>query len=183
MAAHAKTDNELWLAGKKRQKPLVAKSTVSPGRPKCPSHLCESARKEFHRVSKLLGERKHESRGDETVVALYAVVYDRWVTAKAKLDQEGMQITVEVFDNHGTPKIRTKENPVLEIVERIEKQLFALAKELGLTPQARTKVQSLVSTEPQKRTPIPGSMWDTHPEMFDENGVYIPPELRGGKAN
>ena len=182
MSAHAKTDNELWLAGKRRHRPLLSKSTVAPGRPKCPSHLCESARKEFHRVSKLLGERKHESRGDEAIVALYAVTYDRWVRNKAKLDKQGEEITVQVFDNHGEPHDRIKENPVLERVERNEKQLFTLAKELGLTPQARAKVQSLGAAEPEKRVFSATHLQHMQepPELFDSEGNYTP---FPGKAN
>jgi len=173
MSAHAKTERELWLAGKRRQKKLANKSSVAPGRPKCPGHLCEAARQEFRRVSKLLGERGHETLGDATVLALYASVYSRWVRNKAKLEREGDQITVEVFDNHGNAKSRTKENPLLEIVERAEKQLFVLSKELGLTPQSRSKIQPTESAGPEKRHPEPGCMWEQCPHLFDDDGNYV----------
>jgi P27 family predicted phage terminase small subunit len=173
MAAHAKTDKALWLNGRRRQKPIVDKPTIAPGRPKCPAHLCESAQKEFHRVSKLLGERKHETRADGTAIALYAETYARWVVAKDQLYREGLQIVTEVLDSKGYPQTRTKKNALFDMVMLIEKQLFAYCKELGLTPPSRSKIKSTVTAEPEKPRPLPGSMWEQAPHLFDDYGKYI----------
>jgi P27 family predicted phage terminase small subunit len=173
MPARAKSANEHWLSGSNRPRAKEYERLAVPfGRPRCPAHLCEAARIEFHRVSKLLGARKAETPGDAGVLSLYANVHSRWCEAKKELHASGLMISEVVLDSSGVAHTKRKLSPLVRVVENAERQLLALSERLGLTPAAREKVKP--TGEPQKKTPIPGSAWDLHPEYFTEDGTYIP---------
>lgn len=125
-------------------------SLIEAGRPRAPRHLCAEAAIEFRRMSKLLGRRKTETEADGTTLAVYAETYSRWVEAKKILSEEGLRIDVIVLDCHGVPHTNRKLNPMIAVVERAERNVLALAKSLGVSPDTRDKVKPAKHAEPKK---------------------------------
>jgi len=141
-------------------------SAFEAGRPKCPQHLCEAAKTEFHRASKILGARGTETPGDFLTLCLYAEIYSRWVTAKEELHREGLRVDVIVLDSHGVPVTSKRMNPLLKVCEACESRLLSLAKAMGLTPTDREKSKPLGTPVPKNQPPQPGTVgWMlAHPE-------------------
>jgi len=132
-------------------------SAFAPGRAKAPLHLCEAARVEFKRVSKILGARGTETQGDFLTLTLYAEVYSRWVEAKDALRKEGLRVDVTILDSHGEPVTSKRMNPLLKVCEACESRLLALAKSMGLSPDSREKTKPVGKREPPG-PPQPGTL-------------------------
>jgi P27 family predicted phage terminase small subunit len=111
------------------------------GRPRFPKHLSAVARTEMKRVSFLLEQRGTLTAGDSGVLALYGVVFARWIQAKKSLDEDGLMVTVTMKDSNGNMHDVERVNPCYKIAAECERQLLQLTKSLGLTPDAREKVK------------------------------------------
>lgn len=131
-----------------RTKSRAAKpaGTAVTGRAVKPAHLSPEAMVVWKRVSKILGLRGTETVGDFAALALFCEVYVRWVQAKRELGNQ-LMVTETVLDNHGEPITKRKLNPLLRVVEAAEKNLLAMARELGLTPLLREKVKPAKQSE------------------------------------
>jgi P27 family predicted phage terminase small subunit len=93
------------------------------------------------RAALLIEQRGHLTPADAGVLAVYATIYARWVAATAKLDAEGLMLTVTVTDSNGTQFERQIKHPLLDVAVSCERQLLSLQKSLGLTPNDRDKVR------------------------------------------
>lgn len=140
MARLAKTEAEHFLHGTKPQTKPLAPSAVKAGRPKYPRHLSPVARSEFKRACALLEQRGHLTPADYGVLFIYSEIFARWLSAKQKLGDE-LEVTTTIVDSHGEPHEKKVLNPLLDVVTSCERQLLALQKTLGLTPDARDKVK------------------------------------------
>jgi P27 family predicted phage terminase small subunit len=123
--------------------PSTAKtqSDIPAARPKMPSHLSPEARKAWHGLVKLLEERGTLSRADSMCLSIWAETQARWIAAKAELAAHGIVIEVTVLDSNGAAVITRKPNHALRTVEQCEKNLRAMAREFGCTPQSRERVK------------------------------------------
>jgi P27 family predicted phage terminase small subunit len=136
----AKTEAEHFLDGTKPQTKPPAPSAVKAGRPKYPRQMSPVARSEFKRACALLGQRGHLTPADYGVLFVYSEIFARWLSAKQKLGDE-LEVTTTIMDSHGDPHEKKVLNPLLDVVTSCERQLLALQKTLGLTPDARDKVK------------------------------------------
>ena len=142
MARPRKTEAEHRLQGTKPHASTAkTHSDVEQARPKMPSHLSPEARKAWHGLVRLLEERGTLSRADSMALSIWSETQARWIQAKAELAKYGIVIEVTVLDSNGAAVITRKPNPALRTVEQCEKNLRALAREFGCTPQSRERVK------------------------------------------
>jgi P27 family predicted phage terminase small subunit len=140
MARPAKTAQQHFIEGTVSKAAKALESVYEGGRPKIPGHLSPVARTEFKRACKILLDRATATPGDFVVLSLYAEVYARWVAAKKQLGDEFIVVTT-VTDNHGKEHTVERPTPLIKVVENAESKMLALAKSLGLTPDARDRVR------------------------------------------
>jgi P27 family predicted phage terminase small subunit len=174
MGRPAKSDSRHWLDGSKSQAKNGPPAFVG-GRPRLPKHLCTEAKAEFKRCVQLLENRGTLTPSDETSLAIYAEVYSRWIQAKREIGKE-LMIETTVTDNNGNPRIVRRLNPLLKVATECEARLLALAKSLGLTQVdiGRCKTTAIDAVNEI----VPGSVRDTHPELFDAAGNYVKPQQK-----
>jgi P27 family predicted phage terminase small subunit len=183
MPARAKSANEHWLSGSNRPRAKSPEtSVVRAGRPKFSADLSRPARLIFKRLCKLLEQRGALTSGDSELLRLYSFLFDRHQRALAKVLAQGEICTYTRLDSNGAPHEIEKENLHLKVAERAEAKMLSILDRLGLTPIARQKVKP-IAAGPEKRQPVPGSVWAENPEWFTDDGVYIPPEQRGQREN
>jgi P27 family predicted phage terminase small subunit len=134
------------------EKPIVSEA----GRPRLPRHLCPEAVLAWREAVRLLRKRGTLTAGDAPTLEVFAETKARWIQAKKDLAERGLQITYTVLDKNGQAHEREKTNPNLKIAEFAEKQLLALAKALGLSPDSREKIKP-PKTPKKKEPPKPGT--------------------------
>lgn len=165
MGRPAKTPEQHALEGTRVRPTRV--SVVASGRPRIPSHLSKVERAEFKRCVQLLEKRGTVTPGDLTALAVYAAIYARWVQAKREL---GVDIMVEttVMDNSGAAHQVRRVNPLVKIVSDAERQILAMTRALGLTPDTREKIRPAAPDPNPRDEVIPGSCADLMPELVKE---------------
>lgn len=127
------------------------------GRPRFPSYLSPDAKRAFKRAVAILEARQTLTEGDETLLALYATVFERWLEAKRDLVGK-LMIDVPLLDGNGQVHFVKRVNPLLKIATDCEARLLTIAKTLGLSPTDRERSKQTVMN--QTDTVIPGSMED-----------------------
>lgn len=133
-----KSDAVKELEGNPGKRRSNKKSTKSPtqttatksSRPTCPKWLDTEARKEWRRVCPLLMERETLTKSDSSILAGYCAAYARWRKAEESLKGG---LTQEA--RHGTSP-----RPEVAIARDALTQMRALAAELGLTPNSRSRI-------------------------------------------
>jgi P27 family predicted phage terminase small subunit len=98
-----------------------------------PAHLGDAARAEWARPRKKLAPVGLLTALDTGVLAAYCQAYTRWVEAEEQLSRFG-------------PVVKTKngnlvQNPYLAVANRAMEQMLVYARELGMTPSARSRIQ------------------------------------------
>jgi P27 family predicted phage terminase small subunit len=157
MPTPRKPDELHWLTGTKSQARPV-EFTPSAGRPKKPKGVSKEALASFKRLCRLLESRRSLTPGDEDILRLFAVLFDRHARALTKLAEEG-EIRVYVrFDSNGQAHDVEKTNMWLKIAQDAERQMVAILRDLGLTPNARAKVKPTAEAPAQGN--VPGSYAD-----------------------
>ena len=109
--------------------------------PDCPAHLCEDARKEWERVSKMLFDVGLLTCIDGDQLALYCVAYARWADAERQLALEGTVVR--------SPTGYPIQNPYLSIANGAMDQCFKYLAKFGMNPSDRSRVK--VGTKPADR--------------------------------
>jgi P27 family predicted phage terminase small subunit len=122
------------VAGVRADRINGSEPVAVPGRPECPEHLDATARTEWERIVPMLEESGVLSRVDGSAVALYCAAYSRWVTAKEKIEENGL---VEVA-GHGSLKV----SPYVQIAQSAERDMLRLLAEFGGTPSSRSRVNA-----------------------------------------
>jgi len=128
------------LQSTKPQYVIVAGSDVAPGRPKYPKGISGEAKSAFKRLTKMLQDRGHATQGDQEILRLYAILFDRHARAKQHVDVDGEIVECEAVSKNGEIYTVSKENLWLRIMETCETKMSALLRDLGLTPAMRNKI-------------------------------------------
>ena len=123
-------------------------SELVSGRARPRRDLKAEARQHFKRVSKLLGQREHETSGDAELLTLYSEVYLDYLEARAIVEREGRMVTDVVLTSHGSPVEKRKLHPMLKEIARCQSQLAALLRDLGLTVVSRDRPKKPLSPPP-----------------------------------
>jgi P27 family predicted phage terminase small subunit len=111
-----------------RGEPAVKEAAVRP-----PAHLGAAAKREWQRLRKKLAPAGLLTPLDANVLAMYCMAWARWVEAEEQLTRIG-------------PVVKTKngnliQNPYLAVANRAMDQMLLYARELGMTPSARSRIQ------------------------------------------
>lgn len=108
--------------------------------PRCPSHLQGEARAEWKRVAKTLHQSGLLTQVDRAALAIYCQAWARWVKAEAQVARHG-EVVKSAAGN-------VMQNPYLSIANRAMKQMREMARELGMTPSARSQIKVQPLDEP-----------------------------------
>jgi P27 family predicted phage terminase small subunit len=100
---------------------------------RAPDYLSGAARREWLRLRKRLVPAGLLTPLDADILALYCQAHTRWVEAEEHVQRIG-------------PVVKTKSgnlvpNPYLAIANRAMDQMLVYARELGMTPSARSRIQ------------------------------------------
>jgi P27 family predicted phage terminase small subunit len=175
MGLHKKTIAQIQLAGNpghfsREQLRIRAeeskKAAVSaPGtRPRMPKHLSAEAVIVWRQTAKLMKERGTLSADTAPTLAVYCEITARWIVAKKDLLERGLQVKQTRYNKQGDPYEVEVENPSLAICQDAERQLLALQKALGITPDTRARVTPTPESAAAKAKP--GTVAAMFPEMF-----------------
>jgi P27 family predicted phage terminase small subunit len=150
------------------------------GRPRCPAHIKESetAFAAWSDAISIMRKNGTLSAGDAPTLAVYAVVYAKWVKASADVEERGFEIETTRTRRDGSEYTTSVVNPSVKIQTDSERQLLALAKALGLSPDSRGRIMPTKEAKPTKSKKwspdqiVPGSIGEYMYKngMLDENG-------------
>jgi P27 family predicted phage terminase small subunit len=104
--------------------------------PTCPAHLSPSAKAEWKRLSQMLYRLGVITMLDRAVLAGYCQAYGRWVEAERKLKETPALLKM--------PSGYVQQNPWLTISNKQLELMHKYMCELGLSPVARTRVETRV---------------------------------------
>jgi len=108
--------------------------------PRCPSHLQGEARAEWRRVARGLHDAGLLTQIDRAALAIYCQAWARWVKAEGQIQRHG-EVVKSAAGN-------VMQNPYLSIANRAMKQMQLMARELGMTPSARSQIKVQPLDEP-----------------------------------
>jgi P27 family predicted phage terminase small subunit len=138
------SDAEHKLKGTRPTRAISDKTLdIEPGRPKFPRGIDGEARVVFKQLVRQLEERRACTAGDLQILHLYAVQHVRWINARAKVADMGEVVEDTRLDNHSVAHVVLRKNPWLAIAQESERTMHAILRDLGLTPNARSKVAKL----------------------------------------
>jgi P27 family predicted phage terminase small subunit len=156
------------LKGTRPTRAVEKKTVAEAGRPRMPKHLSAEAQVAWRDAVRLLKKRGTLSAGDAPTIAAYSECVARWIAAKKNVEDNGIVVVVTMVDKNGVTYEREKLNICLKVVEVAEKQMLALAKSLGLSPDSREKVKP---TKADPKTVLaPGSAALLYPELVNKKG-------------
>ena len=89
----------------------------------------------------------------ETIIGRLAELYERRDKMKAEFEEGGATIMVTLVNKQGAEY--TAKNPILVELDRNDKAILELEKELGLTPKALQKMDSSASGKTQQQDDDP----------------------------
>ncbi|MBJ6370783.1 phage terminase small subunit P27 family [Sedimentitalea arenosa] len=121
-------------------------STPLGALPRCPSHLCAVARKEWRRLATPLHEAGILTLADRGALAAYCQAWARWVEAEDRLKTTPMLLK--------TPSGYAQQSPWLSIANKQLELMGRYMSELGLTPVARERLPEQVSQGTQPLTVV-----------------------------
>jgi P27 family predicted phage terminase small subunit len=147
MGRPAKSVHEHELHGTKRQ--VKEPSGFVGGRPKYPKHLSPDAKKAYKHAVALLEARHTLTEGEESLLAVYATVYARWIEAKSELVGK-LFVQIPLLDSNGQVHFVERPNPRLKIASECETKLLAITKTLGLSPTDRERSKPTAGSDSEK---------------------------------
>jgi P27 family predicted phage terminase small subunit len=116
-------------------------SDVVASRPSFPKNISQTAKKKFKQLVSMLEQRRTVTAGDQEILRLYVVQFDRHERALGRLLTEGDIVDSEVVSKTGEVYTVQKVNPSLKIAEVCETKMANILTQLGLTPRTRTQVK------------------------------------------
>lgn len=129
------------LKGNPGKRPLNREEPRPPSTmPRCPSHLTGEARAEWRRVARTLYELGLLTGVDRAALAVYCQAWARWVKAEGQVAKHGEVVK--------TAAGNVMQNPYLSIANRAMRQMRDMARELGMTPSARSQIRVAPPEEP-----------------------------------
>jgi P27 family predicted phage terminase small subunit len=145
---------------------------IPAGRPRCPQHVKEDAAafaawKDALRVMRRTGTL---SAGDAPTLAVYACVYSKWVQATKDVRERGFEIETTRTNKRGEEYTTSVVNPSVKIATDSERQLLALAKALGLSPDSRGRIMPTKQSKPKKFEAKAGTAAALMPHLFTTAG-------------
>jgi P27 family predicted phage terminase small subunit len=140
--------DEHKLQGTKPQY-VLPDSDVAASRPCFPKNISQTAKKKFKQLVQMLEQRRTVTAGDQEILRLYVVLFDRHERALGRLLTEGDIVDCEVASKDGSTYTVQKVNPSLKIAEVCETKMANILTQLGLTPRTRTQVKE---TKAPKKT-------------------------------
>ncbi len=106
---------------------------------KTPSWLGKEGKKEYKRIAELLqNEGKEFQEKDLKTLEIYADNYDKWLKCETFIREHGFSYICST----GYPS----QYPEVSISTKAQQQMLVCAKELGLTPAARARMNKNIST-------------------------------------
>jgi P27 family predicted phage terminase small subunit len=119
---------------------VLPDSGVLAGRPALPKGLSPAAKKTFRRLVKMLTQRRTITAGDQEIIGLYCITFDRHQRALEKLAVEG---EIRIYEHVAKGEIVSveKENLWYPIARDAAKFMKSCLSDLGLTPLQRAKVK------------------------------------------
>lgn len=102
-------------------------------KPRCPSWLCDEAKKHWRITIKKLHGVKLMTDLDVDALAMYCEAYADWREAQDEIREHGSIIV--------TPKGYPVPSPWLAIANKAFDKMYKLLAEFGLTPSSRTRVK------------------------------------------
>lgn len=160
MARPAKSLEEHRLHGTVPQTKAATESYVKSGRPKFPKGITPEQKNTFKRIVGLLSQRRTVTSGDAELIYQYSVLADLWQQAMEEIRTGGIICSYKRTDNHGKTFTVRKKNEACGVADSCQRQMFAILKELGLSPRSRDFVKP-TSANPGEQI-IPGSMADLY---------------------
>ena len=103
--------------------------------PRCPEHLDEEARREWHRIAPQLMLLRVLAKVDRAALAGYCMSWSRWVAAEKQLVKFGMVIK--------SPNGYPIQNPYLSIANAALASMTRTSIEFGMTPSSRSRISAL----------------------------------------
>lgn len=120
---------------------VLPDSDVPASRPSFPKGISQTAKKKFKQLVAMLEARRTVTAGDQEILRLYALTFDRHERAIVNLQRDGEIVPTIVFGKNGDQITVMKPNLNLKIAETCESKMLALLTQLGLTPRTRTQVK------------------------------------------
>ncbi len=111
------------------------------GVPECPEHLSARSRQEWDRLVVLLERMGVLSQTDGAALAIYCVIFDRWLKARAEMASNGLVLETDLGG--------VKPNPAVTIAAKCEDQMAKLLLEFGCTPSSRGRLDKLKGEAPK----------------------------------
>jgi P27 family predicted phage terminase small subunit len=134
------------LQGNPGKRPLPAKEPKpSVGLPPCPTDALVSgtARRAYIRLGAVVDGMGISTEADGLAMELLADVYAEYRAARDIVEELGS--TYETMTESGSVMVRAR--PEVAIASDAWRRCTAMAKEFGLTPAARTKVEKITNEE------------------------------------
>lgn len=125
-----------------RRKATSDAGKVRASVPVCPDWLCQDAKTEWKRITKILGELGVLSILDRAALIMYTQSVADFKAAAAIINAEGTMIEVEVFarDSGKLAGKRKIINPAVKLRTDAHARVKAMLAEFGLTPASRSRL-------------------------------------------
>lgn len=102
--------------------------------PHCPAYLDENARTEWDRLAPILVRMKILTEADYIALASLCQTYSTMMKAQEQLNKSGILFK--------TPSGYVQQSPLIGVVNNCTEKIVTLCREFGLTPSARSRVQT-----------------------------------------
>ncbi|AWK16076.1 phage terminase small subunit P27 family [Candidatus Williamhamiltonella defendens] len=151
MAGRRPTPTALKLVtGNPGRRPLnSAEPTPPPYSAQPPTHLSNTAKDTWERLTQLLNSMSVLTLADAFALERLCDIYDEILRYRAMIQRKG-----ETFEVHSQNGVLIKANPAVSMLSDADKRFKSYLVEFGLTPAARTKVRTHDKA--------------THPDELDE---------------
>ncbi len=126
-------------AGKRPLNDKEPEFEAPPDVPPAPEYLNEAARAEWDRVAPELFSQGLLKKADYAALAGYCQCFARWVEAEKFIEENGSVIVMR--DDDGDIKY-VQQAPQVGISNRMLEHMRKFAAEFGMTPSARSRVQT-----------------------------------------
>ena len=103
--------------------------------PKCPPYLDEAAKAEWRRLVPVLRRMRVLTEGDYMMLGSLCQAYSTMMKAQAKLTESGLLFKTQTG--------YVQQSPLLGIVNSCVETITRLAREFGLSPASRSRLQML----------------------------------------
>lgn len=115
--------------------------------PKCPSHLDKLAKREWKRLAPILMRMRVLTEADGIILGNLCTAYSTMIQAQEAVRQKGLVTKTESGF--------IMQNPFLKVANTAMEQVYKYAREFGLSPSSRTRIQMDIET---LNTPAAGDL-------------------------